>query len=191
MVVNASLCLILASLVQVIPHNFGRQRPPIIASQSMVEIKIRMCDVLSDIEVAQDLLEPKEKEEERIELQANPADEKYATLMADLNVIPTQNEEYKIVEKYCQVRQNMYVAVILSHTLGCLSRTKVVWFEACGLCMHMLVLCSTCKHLCNCCTSKQCCVGRSGNQGKVLSPLPCHWCIVQTRLDSVKPTCSS
>ena len=75
----------------------------------MVEIKIRMCDVLSDIEVAQDLLEPKDKEEEQVELQPNPADEKYATLMADLNIIPTQDENYKIVEKYCQVRHNIFL----------------------------------------------------------------------------------
>lgn len=89
--------------MKVIPHNFGRQRPPIIVCQSMVENKIRMCDVLSDIEVAQDMLEPKEKEEDRVEMQPNPADEKYASLMADLEVIPAKEEEFKIIEKYCQV----------------------------------------------------------------------------------------
>lgn len=62
-----------------------------------------MCDVLSDIEVAQDLLEPKQQEEEQVELQPHPADEKYATLKADLKIIPPEEEEYRVVEKYCQV----------------------------------------------------------------------------------------
>lgn len=89
--------------VQVIPHNFGRQRPPIIASHNMVEDKIRMCDVLSDIEVAQDLLESKpEEEEEQVEL-PHPADEKYTTLQADLDVIQSTEEEYKIVQKFAEV----------------------------------------------------------------------------------------
>ncbi|KAL3130720.1 Poly [ADP-ribose] polymerase 3 [Trebouxia sp. C0009 RCD-2024] len=88
---------------QVIPHNFGRQRPPIIRSQKMVEDKIRMCDVLSDIEVAQDLLELKpDEEEEPLERQPHPADEKYATLQADLNVIQPSEEEYKIVRKFAE-----------------------------------------------------------------------------------------
>lgn len=70
----------------------------------MVEDKIRMCDVLNDIEVAQDLLDPKQHEEEqKVELQPHPADEKYASLKADLNIIQPKEEEYRIVEKYCQV----------------------------------------------------------------------------------------
>ena len=90
--------------LQVIPHNFGRQRPPIISSQKMVEDKIRMCDVLSDIEVAQDLLDPKqEEEEEEMKRQPHPADEKYASLQADLNIIQPEEEEYKIVKKFAEV----------------------------------------------------------------------------------------
>ena len=70
----------------------------------MVEDKIRMCDVLSDIEVAQDMLDPKQEEDQE-NLQPHPADEKYATLMADLKIISPEEEEYKIIDKYCQVRQ--------------------------------------------------------------------------------------
>ena len=70
----------------------------------MVEDKIRMCDVLNDIEVAQDLLDPKQQEEEqKVELQPHPADDKYASLKADLKIIQPKEEEYRIVEKYCQV----------------------------------------------------------------------------------------
>ena len=87
-----------------IPHNFGRQRPPIIHLQRVVEDKIRMCDVLNDIEVAQDLLDPKQQEEEqKVELQPHPADDKYASLKADLKIIQPKEEEYRIVETYCQV----------------------------------------------------------------------------------------
>ncbi|KAL0037752.1 hypothetical protein WJX77_010894 [Trebouxia sp. C0004] len=88
---------------QVIPHNFGRQRPPVIHSQRMVEDKIRMCDVLNDIEVAQDLLDLKQQEEEmKVELQPHPADEKHASLKADLKIVQPKEDEYRIVEKYCQ-----------------------------------------------------------------------------------------
>ena len=67
-----------------------------------------MCDVLSDIEVAQDLLEPKrEEEEQKVELQPHPADEKYATLKAGLKIIQPKEEEYRIIEKYCQVGRSM------------------------------------------------------------------------------------
>lgn len=67
----------------------------------MVEDKIRMCDVLSDIEVAQDMLDPKQEEDQ--EVQPHPADEKYATLMADLKVISPEETEYKIIDKYCKL----------------------------------------------------------------------------------------
>jgi poly [ADP-ribose] polymerase len=92
--------------MQVIPHSFGRRRPPILQTTSMVEDKIRMCDVLSDIEVAQDMLDPKQEEDQK-KLQPHPADEKYATLMADLKIISPEEEEYKIIDKYCQVRQTL------------------------------------------------------------------------------------
>ena len=88
--------------VQVISHSFGRRRPPVLRTSNMVEDKIRMCDVLSDIEVAQDMLDPKQEEDQQ--LQPHPADEKYATLMADLKIISPDEEEYKIIDKYCKVR---------------------------------------------------------------------------------------
>lgn len=73
----------------------------------MVEDKIRMCDVLSDIEVAQDLLELKPEEgEEQAELQPHPADEKYSSLQADLKVMQPTEEEYKIVRRFAEVHCN-------------------------------------------------------------------------------------
>ena len=72
----------------------------------MVEDKIRMCDVLSDIEVAQDLLEPKQaEEEEQIKQQPHPADEKYATLEADLQIIQPQEEEFQVIQRFAQVQR--------------------------------------------------------------------------------------
>lgn len=37
----------------VIPHSFGRQRPPLIQTADQVKAKFEMCNVLSDIETAQ------------------------------------------------------------------------------------------------------------------------------------------
>ena len=103
-VVSGTLHIVNAfCVVQVIPHNFGRQRPPVIASLSMVENKIRMCDVLNDIEVAQDTVDASQHKEDWVEMQPNAADEKYATLKADLKIIPAKDEEYGIIRKYCQV----------------------------------------------------------------------------------------
>ena len=91
----------------------------------MVEDKIRMCDVLSDIEVAQDLLEPKaEEEEEQVELQPHPADEKYASLQTHLNVIQPSQEEYKIVQKFAEV--------------------------LCNSCLYLFSVCVACKSLSMC-----------------------------------------
>ena len=108
--------------MQVIPHNFGRHRPPIIHSQKMVEDKFRMCDVLSDIEVAQDLLESKqEEEEEQVQRQPHPADEKYASLQADLDIIQPEEEEYRIIKKFAEVDKFrcliLYVCSLQCH--GC------------------------------------------------------------------------
>lgn len=91
--------------VQVIPHSFGRRRPPVICSSSMTEAKIDMCNVLNDIAVAQDMLEAKQEEEEeqKPDLPPHPADGKYAILMADLKIVQPSEEEYNIIHKYCQV----------------------------------------------------------------------------------------
>jgi poly [ADP-ribose] polymerase 2/3/4 len=37
----------------VIPHNFGRARPPLIDTPEKLQSKYEMCDVLADIETAQ------------------------------------------------------------------------------------------------------------------------------------------
>ena len=96
-------------VVQVIPHSFGRSRPPVICSYSMIEAKIDMCNVLNDIAVAQDMLEAKQEDEEeqKPDLPPHPADEKYATLMADLKIVQPSEEEYKIIHKYCQVGHHL------------------------------------------------------------------------------------
>ena len=94
--------------MQVISHSFGRSRPPIIQTSTSVDAKIEMCNVLNDIAMAQDMLEAKQAEEEeqqpKADLPTHPADEKYANLMADMTIIQPSEEEYKIIDKYCQVR---------------------------------------------------------------------------------------
>lgn len=95
--------------MQVIPHSFGRRRPPVISSTSAVDVKVEMCNVLSDITVAQDMLGTKQEEEEKTDLPPHPADEKYASLMADMEIIQPDAEEYRIIEKYCQARCKLLI----------------------------------------------------------------------------------
>lgn len=45
----------------VIPHDFGRQRPPIINSQELLRTKLDLLITLSDIEMAQDMLKHREE----------------------------------------------------------------------------------------------------------------------------------
>lgn len=115
--------------VQVIPHSFGRRRPPIILSTSMVDVKVEMCNVLSDITVAQDMLDTKQQEEENAELPPHPADEKYASLMADMEIIQPDTEEYRIIEKYCQARRELSIPAFAYFGPLLLSCRLLLWLQ--------------------------------------------------------------
>ena len=63
----------------------------------MVDAKVEMCNVLSDIAVAQDMLDTKqdEHEEAKPDLPPHPAD------------VQPNTEEYKIINNYCQARSHL------------------------------------------------------------------------------------
>ncbi len=42
--------------LQVIPHSFGRVKPPVINTLDMVRQKYDLCNVLQDIETAQQMM---------------------------------------------------------------------------------------------------------------------------------------
>ncbi|XP_041318849.1 protein mono-ADP-ribosyltransferase PARP3 isoform X3 [Pyrgilauda ruficollis] len=77
----------------IVPHNFGRARPPTINSPDLLRAKKDMLLVLADIEVAQSLQAQKEKEEEK-EV-AHPLDQDYALLCCQLSLLDPASREYQ------------------------------------------------------------------------------------------------
>uniref|UniRef100_A0A8B9S681 Poly [ADP-ribose] polymerase n=1 Tax=Apteryx owenii TaxID=8824 RepID=A0A8B9S681_APTOW len=81
----------------IIPHNFGRARPPPINSHDLLRAKKDMLLVLADIEVAQSLQAQKVKEEEEEEEEVpHPLDQDYALLCCQLSLLDTASREYKV-----------------------------------------------------------------------------------------------
>ena len=86
-------------MFQVIPHAFGRRRPPVIDTIQKVQEKMELCDVLGDITVAQQMMKaPKPDKRSK-----HPADEHYERLDADLMTVPSSSKDYKIIQSYLKV----------------------------------------------------------------------------------------
>ncbi|XP_018419898.1 PREDICTED: poly [ADP-ribose] polymerase 3 isoform X2 [Nanorana parkeri] len=88
----------------IIPHNFGRQTPPIIDSQEVLQAKKDMLLVLADIELAQTLQADKVKQEQDCKLEEvpHPLDVDYQLLKCELDLLDAKCEEYKVIDKYVQ-----------------------------------------------------------------------------------------
>ncbi|XP_076202335.1 protein mono-ADP-ribosyltransferase PARP3 isoform X2 [Aptenodytes patagonicus] len=82
----------------IIPHNFGRARPPPINSPDLLRAKKDMLLVLADIEVAQSLQAQKVKEEE--EEVTHPLDQDYALLCCQLSLLDPASREYQLIQNY-------------------------------------------------------------------------------------------
>ncbi|XP_061544406.1 protein mono-ADP-ribosyltransferase PARP3 isoform X2 [Phycodurus eques] len=86
-----------------IPHNFGRNRPPIIDNDEIVKRKREMLIVLADIELAQTLKAETEKaQEEMIETVPHPLDQDYNSLKCKLSLMRKGTKAFKIIETYLQ-----------------------------------------------------------------------------------------
>ncbi|NWU04364.1 PARP3 polymerase, partial [Urocynchramus pylzowi] len=84
----------------IVPHNFGRARPPTFNSPALLRAKKDMLLVLSDIEVAQSLQAQKEKEEEEEKEVAHPLDQDYALLCCQLSLLDPASREYQLIQTY-------------------------------------------------------------------------------------------
>ncbi|NXX51743.1 PARP3 polymerase, partial [Tricholaema leucomelas] len=93
----------------IIPHNFGRARPPPIDSPVLLRAKKDMLLVLADIEVAQSLQSQKVKEEEEKEI-AHPLDQDYALLCCQLSLLDPACQEYQLIQNYVtQTGRNLHI----------------------------------------------------------------------------------
>uniref|UniRef100_A0A8C3Q3Y0 Uncharacterized protein n=1 Tax=Geospiza parvula TaxID=87175 RepID=A0A8C3Q3Y0_GEOPR len=84
----------------IVPHNFGRARPPTINSPELLRAKKDMLLVLADIELAQSLQAQKEKEEEEEKEVAHPLDQDYALLCCQLSLLDPASREYQLIQTY-------------------------------------------------------------------------------------------
>lgn len=88
----------------IIPHNFGRNRPPVIDDSEIIEKKKEMLLVLADIEVAQSLQAEAAKPKE-VEMVPHPLDKDYQSLKCDLSLVGTDTEEFQVIQKYLSATQ--------------------------------------------------------------------------------------
>lgn len=77
----------------VIPHAFGRQRPPVIASSEQLATKVKMVETLAEIQIATKLMS--EDTAGLHELDAN-----FAKLKCDMEVLDEASDEFKMIEAY-------------------------------------------------------------------------------------------
>lgn len=84
----------------VIPHAFGRNTPPLIDTTELLDKKVEMLNVLSDIEIAISLQSASNPEVKKEKLLPHPDDENYKKLNAVLEHVEPGSEEHDFIHKY-------------------------------------------------------------------------------------------
>lgn len=97
----------------VIPHNFGRNRPPPINSPELLQAKKDMLLVLADIELAQTLQAA--PEEEKVEEAPHPLDRNYQLLKCQLQLLDPEAPEYEVIRTYLEQTAGNYRCPTLQH----------------------------------------------------------------------------
>lgn len=82
-----------------IPHHFGRNRPPIISNINMVKTEIELLETLVDLKDAADLMKPQIDELNRL----HPLDRHYLGLgMQEMTPLAPKSQEFQFLETYLQ-----------------------------------------------------------------------------------------
>lgn len=97
----------------VIPHNFGRSRPPPISSPEILRAKKDMLLVLADIELAQTLQAA--PGEETLQEVPHPLDRDYQLLRCQLQLLDSGVPEYKAIQTYLEQTSDTYRCPALRH----------------------------------------------------------------------------
>ncbi|XP_074861367.1 protein mono-ADP-ribosyltransferase PARP3 isoform X2 [Carettochelys insculpta] len=86
----------------IVPHSFGRARPPPIDTPQVLRAKKDMLLVLADIELAQSLQAQKEEDEEEVKVEEvpHPLDKDYELLKCQLSLLDSASEEYQVIQTY-------------------------------------------------------------------------------------------
>ncbi|KAG6583242.1 poly polymerase catalytic domain containing protein [Phytophthora cinnamomi] len=122
-----------------IPHDFGRSLPPVIATIEDLKLKLELLEVLSNLEISQ-TLQKQEAEKPRGPAAIHPLDLQYGMLNTDMEPMDKSGKEYKIIEKFIEKTnggRKLDINTILkierpdeeSHkdVLGSLDNHKLLW----------------------------------------------------------------
>lgn len=102
---KGSLADLTSRFYTLVPHAFGRMRPPVIEDEEHVRKKMDMLMVLADIELAQSMQKTEKKEDLDTEEVPHPLDAKYGLLQSDMELVDKKSQEFKILEKYLNATQ--------------------------------------------------------------------------------------
>lgn len=102
----------------VIPHDFGRQRPPPINHVGLLQKGFDKCNVLLDIEKATKLMADADKRKQKVkvkkELVPHPTDGMYDSLNANLSVVDQDSAEYgKVLRAFQLTSESGYGCKLL------------------------------------------------------------------------------
>ncbi|RLN93765.1 hypothetical protein BBJ28_00013749 [Nothophytophthora sp. Chile5] len=81
-----------------IPHDFGRTLPPVIASMEDLKLKLELLEVLSNQEISQML--QKEEAKKQSGPAIHPLDAQYKMLNTEMHPLGSGDDEYKLIERY-------------------------------------------------------------------------------------------
>jgi len=79
----------------IIPHDFGRSRPPVINTKVLLKKKLEMVESLADIQIATTLLK-----NQKVEIKENPIDTNYKSLHCDIAPLDHNSEEFEMIKTY-------------------------------------------------------------------------------------------
>ncbi|OLN89070.1 Poly [ADP-ribose] polymerase 2 [Colletotrichum chlorophyti] len=82
-----------------IPHAFGRNRPPVISTGDMLKKEVDLLDSLSDMKIANDLMKVDRKAADTI----HPADKQFQSLgMEEMTALDHKSDEFNLLSDYLQ-----------------------------------------------------------------------------------------
>lgn len=99
---QATLMELSSRFYTLIPHCFGRMRPPVIDSSEKLKKKMKMLENLADIEIAVKLIKNAAEDEEKEREQLAQVDLNYRSLKAELVPLEKDDEEFKLIKKYVE-----------------------------------------------------------------------------------------
>jgi hypothetical protein len=98
---KASLKTLSSEFYTLIPHDFGRSLPPPVDSMDEVKRKIDLLEVLSNVEISQQLQQEKKRNNRAADSErVNPLDAQFKLLNVAMEPLAVATDEYRVIERY-------------------------------------------------------------------------------------------